>query len=152
MLPTVVLKIPAVPCVLLIINSSLTWLVVVNVWLPINELLILVLKVLDVPPVCPSNVKLVAVTSPIKLNVVAWVNLLDDPAVPDTVPLTFPVKFPTKVFAYTLPYWLFVEPRLWILFVEGVMLFATKLPVMVVSFPTNNFLCWLTLMYWYYMD
>ena len=60
-------------CLLLI--HHLLGLVVVKVWVPINGLLILVLKVLDVPPVCPSNVKLVAVTSPVGLNVVAVVNL-----------------------------------------------------------------------------
>ena len=40
-----------------------------------------------------------APTSPVRLNVVAVVNLFACPAVPDTVPLTLPVTFPTKLFA-----------------------------------------------------
>ena len=57
------------------------------------------LNVFDVPPVCPSKENDVAVTSPVRLNVVAVVNLFACPAVPDTVPLTLPVTFPTKLFA-----------------------------------------------------
>jgi hypothetical protein len=53
------------------IISSPTLLVVVNVWLPMNELFILVVKVFVVPPVCPSNETSTAVTSPVSLNVVA---------------------------------------------------------------------------------
>ena len=83
----------------MIINSSSFCEEGTLVFPEIIVLAIVVVNVLSDPPTCPSNIISLAVTSPVRRNVVADVSLSDEPALPLTVPLTLTVKFPINVVA-----------------------------------------------------